>query len=98
MSAAEHEFSTAARVKEAVESILRMRPNQLSMDSMFESFGIDSIMAMELVTKLSAKFGIKIAPAQFVHFKTVSALATHIELQLQSNDRGGHESGALLWQ
>ena len=57
------EADVRRQVKSEIEAILRMRPNQLEMASTFESFGVDSIVVMELISKLSAKFGVKITPA-----------------------------------
>lgn len=83
MVAAEQEFHVAGQVKATVESVLKMRPDQLSLASTFESFGIDSIVAMQLISRLRAKFGVSIAPAQFLQLRTVQELASYIDSELQ---------------
>lgn len=74
----ENKLDILSEVKGTVETILKMAKNQLNVDAEFESFGVDSIIAMELMTKLSKKFSVSIAPAQFMNFKTVRELAHYI--------------------
>ena len=97
MAAAEHELKIIQQVKSTVESILRMDRDQLDLDASFESFGIDSIIVMELITKLTTQLGVKITPAQFIELRTVRNLAAHIEMQLKGSDtvrRGGSAPAA----
>ena len=66
-----------------------MRPDQLSLESTFESFGIDSIVAMQLISRMRAKFGVRIAPAQFLQLRTVHELAEHMRVVRSLQERTG---------
>jgi 3-oxoacyl-(acyl-carrier-protein) synthase/thioesterase domain-containing protein/acyl carrier protein len=65
-------------VAKVVENTLKIPSGKLDVDASFESFGLDSIIAMELLTNLSKKFKISITPAQFTDVNNVRELADHI--------------------
>jgi 3-oxoacyl-(acyl-carrier-protein) synthase/acyl carrier protein len=67
-----------AEVRQSVEATLRMQANQLDVDADLEGFGVDSIIIMELMAKLSRQFGVSLTPAQFMQLKTLRDLADYI--------------------
>ncbi|TQV85982.1 beta-ketoacyl synthase N-terminal-like domain-containing protein [Aliikangiella coralliicola] len=76
------EFEVLGEVKKIVESTLKMPLGKLDVDAEFESFGMDSIITMELMTNLSKKFDLSITPAQFTEVNTVNELASTIQRNL----------------
>ena len=75
----ESKFDILTQVVRTVESTLKLRVGQLDIDAEFESFGIDSIIGMELMAKLSSRLNISLTPAQFINVDTVRELAAYIE-------------------
>ena len=69
-------------VQKTIESTLKMPSGKLDVDADFETFGMDSLIAMELMSNLSKRFNISITPAQFTEVKTVRELAQTIEASL----------------
>ncbi|TQV86010.1 beta-ketoacyl synthase N-terminal-like domain-containing protein [Aliikangiella coralliicola] len=80
------ELNVLSEVSKIVESTLKMPAGKLDVDAEFESFGMDSIITMELMTNLSKKFDVSITPAQFTDVNTVSELASTIKESLVEND------------
>ncbi len=74
------EFDVLSEVKKTVESTLKMPSGKLDIEAGFESFGMDSIIAMELMSNLSKRFNVSITPAQFTNLNTVKELAELIEI------------------
>ncbi|NVO09897.1 MAG: hypothetical protein HXX16_08060 [Bacteroidales bacterium] len=66
-------------VKKIVSSTLKIPFEKLDVDADFESFGMDSIIAMELMTNLSKKMNISVTPAQFTEVNNIRDLAVSIE-------------------
>jgi len=69
-----------------VESTLRMPAGKLDIDAGFESFGMDSIIMMEMITNLSKRLDISITPAQLTDVNTVKELADSIQNDLESHN------------
>ena len=69
------EQDVLVEVTSTVETTFRMPKGELDVDADFETFGIDSIIAMELMTNLTDQFDISITPAQFTNINTVRELA-----------------------
>lgn len=66
------------RVKKAVEATLRIPYDRIDADASFRDFGMDSIIALEVVARLSKDFSISLSPAQFAQVATVQELADQI--------------------
>lgn len=58
-----------------VASTLKIPVERLDVDADFDSFGMDSIIAIELMTNLSRKLGIPITPAQLTAVSSIRELA-----------------------
>jgi 3-oxoacyl-(acyl-carrier-protein) synthase/acyl carrier protein len=66
------------KVKEVVGLTLKIPDNKLNIEAGFDSFGIDSIVAMDLMKKLSKIFDTAITPAQFTAVNTIKELGDSI--------------------
>ena len=62
-----------------VASTLKIPVERLDVDADFDSFGMDSIIAIELMTNLSKQLGVSITPAQLTSVNSVRELAGAIE-------------------
>jgi acyl transferase domain-containing protein len=74
-------------VKKTVERTLKMPSGKLDVDAEFETFGMDSIIAMELMSNLSKQFSVSITPAQFTELNTVKELASFVGASLAKLDK-----------
>lgn len=76
---------TLDEVKNVLEATLRMPSGKLDVNADFESFGIDSIIAMELISNLSEKFKVSISPSDFTNVNTVKELSDLLETMTKKN-------------
>ncbi|NJL18284.1 MAG: hypothetical protein HC938_15080, partial [Nitrospira sp.] len=81
-------------VRKTVASLMKMPAEQLEADAHFESLGIDSIVGMELIVRLSKEFSVPITPAQFAQVGTIRELAGHIEASAGSAGGTGRAEAA----
>jgi thioesterase domain-containing protein/3-oxoacyl-(acyl-carrier-protein) synthase/acyl carrier protein len=73
------ESKVLTQVKNIVSKTLKISLEKLDVDADFDNFGIDSIIAMELMSNLSKEMQISITPAQFTEVNTIKELASSIE-------------------
>ena len=73
------ESKVLSQVKDIVSRTLKISLEKLDVDADFDDFGIDSIIAMELMSNLSTEMNISITPAQFTEVNTIKELAISIE-------------------
>ncbi|MFD6517876.1 acyl carrier protein [Rhodococcus sp. NPDC060176] len=66
--------------------ILRINAMDLDPDRPLTDHGLDSLMALELSTRINREFDIRVTPKQMRQDSSPSALAAHIVAQL---DLGG---------
>ncbi|MBG6133704.1 polyketide synthase PksJ [Aquimarina sp. EL_43] len=66
------------------ETTLRLPAGKLDPNANFEDFGIDSIISMELINKISRKFNITLSPSKFVNVNTTQELADLLEEEIIS--------------
>jgi len=67
-------------VRESLVEVLKLR-GEYSDDQTFQSFGMDSISATQLATRLEKKLAIPIQPRWFLEFSTARALIRHLASQ-----------------
>jgi 3-oxoacyl-(acyl-carrier-protein) synthase/thioesterase domain-containing protein/acyl carrier protein len=79
------ESTVLKQVKNIVSKTLKIPLDQLDAEDDFDSFGIDSIIAMELMSNLSKEMKISITPAQFTEVNTIKELAISIEELTESD-------------
>ncbi|GAA0894719.1 hypothetical protein GCM10009122_44000 [Fulvivirga kasyanovii] len=73
------------------ETTLRLPAGKLDVNANFEDFGIDSIISMELINKISKKFNITLAPSKFVNVSNITELAELLEEEITVEDEDSHE-------
>jgi 3-oxoacyl-(acyl-carrier-protein) synthase/acyl carrier protein len=78
------QFDILGQVRHVIETTLKMRANLLDVDADIGDIGVDSIVAMGLITILTKQFDVSISPAQFSALKTVRELAAVIEQGVSS--------------
>ncbi|MBC9915641.1 beta-ketoacyl synthase N-terminal-like domain-containing protein [Chitinophaga varians] len=67
------------------ETTLRLSAGKLDVHANFEDFGIDSIISMELINKISKKYNITLPPSKFVNVKNIRELADLLEEIINEN-------------
>lgn len=70
-----------------IESTLRVPADQVDIDANFESFGMNSLIVMELMENIEKEFEVTLTPAQFSNVDTVRGLTELLEGLLQ--EKGG---------
>ncbi len=73
------ESNILVQVKNIVSKTLKISLEKLDVDADFDNFGVDSIIAMELMSNLSKEMDISITPAQFTEVNSIKELADSIE-------------------
>lgn len=69
-------------IAETVSSTLKIPVVRLDVDANFDSFGMDSIIAIELMTNLSRRLSLSITPAQLTAVSSIRELAQMLEAAL----------------
>lgn len=62
-----------------IESTLKVPADQVDIDASLESFGVNSLIVMELMENIEKTFDITLTPAQFSNIDTVRGLAGLVE-------------------
>jgi acyl carrier protein len=73
-------------VREAVGSVLRVKPDSLRDDQPLTDLGLDSLMGVEIETSLEAAVGIALPPTSLMRARTIGQIASLI---------AGHLGGAI---
>jgi polyketide synthase PksN len=68
-------------IREIVSEVLQI--DEVDMEESFQNYGVDSIVAMQLTTRLEKKLKQEIQPQWLLEFPTVKALSTHLIHQNQ---------------
>jgi acyl carrier protein len=68
-----------AKIVELISTKKGVPPEQVTIDSSFESLGMDSLDAVELVSDLEEVFNVNIPNAELHHFKTIRQAAEGLE-------------------
>jgi acyl carrier protein len=72
-------------VREAVGSVLRVKPDSLREDQPLTDLGLDSLMGVEIETSLEAAVGVALPPTSLMRARTIGQIAALI---------AGHLGGA----
>lgn len=62
---------TTTTVKSIIAEILKVDPSAVSLDSTFETLGVDSLDMLQIIMKLEDTFGIEISDDVAMSIKTV---------------------------
>ncbi|MFI8192266.1 SDR family NAD(P)-dependent oxidoreductase [Streptomyces sp. NPDC085946] len=71
-----------AKVRELAAQVLRLSPERLDRDTLFESLGLDSLMSLELRNRLEAAFGLRLSPTLMWTYGTLRTLAKALTEQV----------------
>jgi len=84
-SSAEKPAVISQAVREAVGSVLRVKPDSLRDDQPLTDLGLDSLMGVEIETSLEAAVGVALPPTSLMRARTIGQIAAWI---------AGHLGGA----
>lgn len=70
----ERQTFIADRIKDCLSQILQYRPEQVDIQQGLDSLGFDSLVGVELVSKLQADFGIRLAAMELLQQRTIAGL------------------------
>ncbi|MCG6895172.1 MAG: methyltransferase, partial [Desulfobacteraceae bacterium] len=74
--------SSSASTRDAITGILAgvldMEPSEFTLDAAFTEFGIDSIIAVEIVHRVNERFRLRLRTTDLFNFPTVRRLADHV--------------------
>ena len=90
---AEKQAVICQAVREAVGSVLRVKPESLREDQPLTDLGLDSLMGVEIETSLEAAVGVALPPTSLMRARTIGQIATLIAGHLGGADRGGGRAG-----
>jgi NADPH:quinone reductase-like Zn-dependent oxidoreductase/acyl carrier protein len=86
-SPAEKQAVICQAVREAVGSVLRVKPDSLRDDQPLTDLGLDSLMGVEIETSLEAAVGVALPPTSLMRARTIGQIASLI---------AGHLGGATI--
>ena len=73
------DMDVLAEVLRLIESTLKVPANQIDVDASLESFGVNSLIVMELMENIEKEFDLTLTPAQFSNVETVRDLTGLVE-------------------
>jgi acyl transferase domain-containing protein/acyl carrier protein len=79
------EVDVLGKVLALIESTLKVPVDQVDIDANLESFGVNSLIVMELMENIEKEFDVTLTPAQFANIDTVRGLAGLVETLVQGN-------------
>lgn len=88
------ELDIAGGVIKLIETTLKMPSMDVDLDADFETFGVNSLIAMELMENIEVQFLVELTPAQFSEVNTISQLVDLIERLVAENTEVVIESTA----
>lgn len=92
---AERRSLLEARLQEQTAGVLKLSPSRIKRNATLQSLGFDSLMALELRSRLEADFGISLSATVAFNYPSVTALASHIASKLKlplENGEGASEA------
>ncbi|UQA61057.1 type I polyketide synthase [Polyangium aurulentum] len=83
-------------VAEHLGRVLRLPADRIDARGTFQSYGIDSLMSLEVRNGLEASLGLRLSAALLFTYPTIAALAEHLLREMQLDDSpAGHAGGEL---
>lgn len=73
------DMDVLAEVLRLIESTLKVPADQVDVDASLESFGVNSLIVMELMENIEKEFDLNLTPAQFSNVETVRDLTGLVE-------------------
>ncbi len=81
-------------LKNEIGEILRLSPDKIDIDRSLYDVGLDSLMGVELVVALEARFGIRLPVMALSQGPTIAKLADRVIRQLRGQDEPSLSAGA----
>jgi 3-oxoacyl-(acyl-carrier-protein) synthase/acyl carrier protein/NAD(P)-dependent dehydrogenase (short-subunit alcohol dehydrogenase family) len=78
-------------LRDTIREVLKLR-HDYDDDKTFQHYGLDSISAMQLATRLEKRVALPIRPQWFIEYSTVRMLAEHLTKQMGSHFKSGINS------
>jgi len=88
------DLDTLDAVMGLIESTLKIPADDVDIDSDFETFGINSLIAMELMENIETQFDIELTPAQFSEVNTINQLSDLVDTLLAQTDTSAASEAA----
>jgi acyl transferase domain-containing protein/NADPH:quinone reductase-like Zn-dependent oxidoreductase/NADP-dependent 3-hydroxy acid dehydrogenase YdfG/acyl carrier protein len=79
-------------LKQEVGQILRLQPDKISMDRSLYEMGLDSLMGVELVTALEARFGIQLPVMALSEGPTIGKLTNRVVAHIRGGEQPDGDS------
>jgi acyl transferase domain-containing protein len=70
-------------LREQLATVLKTSPNRVDLQKPMGSMGVDSLMALELVRRLSRSIGVKIPATAVFNYPTITKLAAAVEVRIE---------------
>lgn len=83
----------AGMLKQEVGQILRMQPDKIVADRSLYEMGLDSLMGVELVTALEARFGIQLPVMALTEGPTITSLTLRVIGHLRGAEQSDEDQG-----
>lgn len=91
------ESDVLGKVLKIMESTLKVASEQLDIDANLESFGVNSLIVMEIMENIENEFDVTLTPAQFSNIDNISGLVGLLEsLSEKSEDSKGKITEAVV--
>jgi acyl carrier protein len=75
-----------AHIREQLAAVLKTSPQRIDPKKPLGSMGVDSLMALELVRRLSRSLGVKIPATAVFNYPTVAKLVVHVQSRMAVAD------------
>lgn len=93
------DIDTLSEVIRLIEQTLKIPADKMDLDANFETFGINSLIVMELMENIEKEFDVTLTPAQFSNVNTVRGLTELLEgLRQQEAPASRQAAGANAGQ
>ena len=74
-------------LREQTAMVVRMKPMQVAFDKPFKSFGVDSLMGVELRQRLEKSLGLRLSSSVVWNYPTIAELGEHLAQRLDIGKR-----------
>lgn len=92
------EIDVLGEVLKLIESTVKVPAADVDIDANLESFGVNSLIGMELMENIEKRFDVTITPAQFTDVDTVRSLAGLLDKLLQAKSGAAPQAAAAQQQ
>ncbi|MEH2154848.1 type I polyketide synthase [Nostoc sp.] len=69
-----------------VVSELGVKPDDIDIKASFDSYGLDSVLAIGIASAGEQQFGVKLSPFELVHYPTIESLSQYLAQQIEASE------------